>query len=63
MHGDNDRSLDVPMTLMWIVGGIGVAGIVAKQLLWRGARRTDLGSVSHQWLVEHRITQISDPHR
>lgn len=51
------------MNLVWIVGSIGIAGILAKQLVWPGARPTDLGSVSHQWLVEHRIAQISDPQR
>jgi hypothetical protein len=63
LHGDNDRSLDVPMNLVWILGSIGIAGILAKQLAWPGARPTDLGFVSHQWLVEHRIAPISDPHR
>ena len=45
------------MTLAWIISGMGVAGALAALIgFWhRGARPTDLGAVSHQWIAEHRL--------
>ena len=44
------------MNTTWIVIGLGVAiAIVARVTNWhRGNQAADLGSVSHQWIAEHR---------
>jgi len=50
------------MTLVWLVVGIGVCGIVARRMTRRLERGglSDLGFVSHQWLAEHRASAMSD---
>jgi hypothetical protein len=43
---------------MWIVVGLGIiAAIIAVISAWqrRGGQRTDLGTVSHQWIMENRM--------
>lgn len=50
------------MRLMWIVGGIGALVAIASLLVvaWRsGGEDGDLGSVSNQWVSEHRLGQSS----
>jgi hypothetical protein len=44
------------MNVVWMIAGIGILGAVAKLVAWlRGrGRETDLGFVSHQWVLEHR---------
>lgn len=55
------------MSILWIVGGVGL--IVAIGLVvftaWRGdSEERDLGTVSTQWVSEHRLSgQTRDPHR
>ena len=48
------------MNVVWMIAGIGILGAVAKLVAWlRGRdRRTDLGFVSHQWIVEHRHSGV-----
>jgi hypothetical protein len=50
------------MNIAWIVLGIGVVAVLAKWLAWPANRdaRANLGFVSHQWLAEHRLSQVSD---
>jgi hypothetical protein len=57
---------DLSMTVVWILIGIGIAGLLAKRAGWLRERggQSDLGVVSDQWLAEHRLSsQISDPQR
>jgi hypothetical protein len=56
---------DVSMSLAWLVVAIGVIAILAKWVTWldRHGKQSDLGFVSQQWLMEHRLAQISDPQR
>jgi hypothetical protein len=53
------------MNLGWLAAGIGVVAVVTKWAAWldRRGRAPALGFVSHQWLAEHRLSQISDPQR
>ncbi len=63
--GDDEEERDFEMNALWIVVGIGIFGVLANRLAWayeRG-RQSDLGFVSHQWLAEHRLSQLSDPQR
>jgi len=51
------------MTILWIVVGVAIAAL-AKHIRWPHERReSELGFVSHQWLLEYRLSQISDPRR
>jgi hypothetical protein len=45
------------MSGAWSLLGLAVFGMIAKMIgrSYAGARRTDLGSVSRQWLAEHRF--------
>jgi hypothetical protein len=50
------------MKVVWMIAGIGIVGAFATllaRLRGRG-RDTDLGFVSHQWVVEHRSSYASD---
>jgi hypothetical protein len=49
------------MTLVTIVVGIAILGILVKWITRQTERseRFDLGIVSHQWLAEHRSAQTS----
>lgn len=49
------------MSMVAVVVGIGVLGILAKWITWQAGRsgRSDLGIVSQQWLAEHRTSQTS----
>jgi len=53
------------MNFGWLVAGIGIVAALTKWAAWLSRRGTqpDLGFVSHQWLAEHRVSQISDPQR
>jgi predicted ferric reductase len=52
------------LNIVWIVGGIGIVAAIAK---WAWADERDaqshLGFVSHRWLADHRLSQVSDPQR
>jgi hypothetical protein len=53
------------MNALWIVVAIGIFAALAKWIAWAYERSgpSGLGFVSHQWLEEHRLSQISDPQR
>jgi hypothetical protein len=50
---------------MWTVIGVGVVAIIAVVvgLAQRFGVRPDLGSVSDQWVAEHRLSQPRDTQR
>jgi len=47
------------MNLVWIVLAIAVLGAIVKKVAGprKRASQSDLGSVSHQWIAEHRLAQ------
>jgi len=51
--------------MVWIVVGVAVvSAIVAGITAWqRNDDHHDFGSVSHQWIAEHRFGQADDPRR
>jgi len=54
------------VSIGWIViVGIAIAAGVAVRTFWfgDGDSLSDHGSVSHQWLAEHRSSQAQDPRR
>lgn len=53
------------MSTVWVIVALGIAGaIVALVTAWRrGDRLGDLGSVSHQWIAEHRLGSGQDSGR
>ena len=52
------------MTVVWIVVGVAAIAALANRIVWPYKRREpDLGFVSHQWLVEHRSSDLSDRQR
>jgi hypothetical protein len=50
------------MNALWIVLGFAVVGAVGRIVTWSrtGGRQSDLGSMSHHWVVEHRMSQSPD---
>lgn len=53
------------MNTAWVVIGVGIAiALVARVTLWlRGDQPADLGTVSHQWIAEHRFGSGQDSRR
>ena len=53
------------MNIVWIILSIAVVGVIAKwaTLPAEGHMYSHLGFVSHQWLAEHRLSQVSDSQR
>jgi hypothetical protein len=53
------------MNILWIVVSIAIFGGLAKQVVWayEHRRQAELGFVSHQWLTEHRLSQLADSQR
>ena len=52
------------MTVVWIVVGAAVVAALAKRVVWPPERgESHLGFVSHQWLAERRMSDMSDPQR
>lgn len=51
------------MNILWIVLGAAVLGLLARKILRRPDRPSDLGFVSHQWIAEHRLAQTQDAQR
>jgi hypothetical protein len=48
----------------WIVLGLGAAvAVVTLASSWLRRDHVDLGSVSHHWIAEQRMSQEQDPHR
>ena len=50
------------MSAVWIVVGLGVVGaVIALVASWqRGGPHSDLGTVSSQWISEHRLGSNQD---
>jgi hypothetical protein len=50
---------------MWIVAALGVAAVIIAIIsAWqRRDQRTDLGTVSHQWITENRVGPGQDSRR
>ena len=50
------------MSAIWIVVGLGVAGVVIALVasLKGGGPHADLGTVSSQWISEHRLGSNQD---
>ncbi len=53
------------MNALWVLGGLAIAGaLVALVTSWRHrGHQTDLGTVSNQWISEHRLGSGQDSHR
>jgi hypothetical protein len=55
------------VSILWIVGAIGAVAAVCLAIfsVWGGQREDgDLGTVSNQWMSEHRLSgQSHDVHR
>jgi len=55
------------VSILWIVGGVGLAvaiGLALFTLFRADGEDRDLGTVSTQWVSEHRLGgQTRDPHR
>jgi hypothetical protein len=50
--------------LWFVIGTVIVAILIAIVAAWqRGDEYSDFGSVSHQWIAEHRLGQTDDPRR
>jgi len=52
------------MTLVGVIVGSAIVGILAKWMTWRAERggQQDLGFVSQRWIAEHRASHLSGPH-
>jgi hypothetical protein len=65
--GDETRrpEKDSRMNAVWIVVGLGAIGaVIALVASWqRGGPHADLGTVSSQWISEHRLGQNQDSRR
>ena len=53
------------MTGVLIVLAVGVVAVLVRTIGWShgDTSRSDLGSVSHQWVAEHRLSHPQEPHR
>jgi len=53
------------MSAVWVIAALGVAGAVVSLIAARirGDRLSDLGSVSSQWIAEHRLGPGNDSRR
>jgi hypothetical protein len=53
------------MNVVVLLGSLlGLGGAAAALAWWRGrGRQTDMGSVSYQWINEHRLSQPPDRQR
>jgi hypothetical protein len=60
-HDPGMHSLSIAM---WVAIGAGLFGLAMTLLLIkRSAGRMDLGSVSEQWMAQHRAGRIDEPHQ
>jgi hypothetical protein len=54
------------MSVLWLFGGMIACGMIAlMSAFWyrrHRHRRADLGTVSHQWIAEQRLSAPSDRH-
>jgi hypothetical protein len=62
---EDEYERDASMNVLWILLGIGIFGVLAKPIarLHQHGGPLDLGCVSHQWLAEHRLLEMSSPQR
>ena len=62
---DERLRANISMNIVWIILSISVVGVIAKwaTLPAEGHMHAHLGFVSHQWLAEHRLSQVSDSQR
>jgi hypothetical protein len=53
------------MNLVWIALAFAALGWIVKRVAWSRARgsQSDLGSVSDQWVAEHRLAKNNDAQR
>lgn len=53
------------MNALWIVLGLALLAAVARAIGWSHARSRppEMGFVSHQWIAEHRISQVQERQR
>lgn len=53
------------MNALWVVVIIGIFAALAKGIAWvyEHVGPSALGFVSHRWLEDHRLSQLSDPQR
>ena len=53
------------MSAIWILGGVALVGAVVAIVasLQRGGPHADLGTVSSQWISEHRLGANQDSRR
>lgn len=53
------------MSTIWVVAGLAVVGaVIALVAAWqRGGPHADLGTVSSQWISEHRLGPNQDSRR
>ena len=56
---------DISMNIVWIILSIAIAGVIARwaTLAAEGHTHSPLGFVSHQWLADQRLSQVSDSER
>jgi hypothetical protein len=56
---------DISMNIVWIIISVAIVGMIAKRVALAGERHghAHLGFVSHQWLAENRLSQVSNPQR
>ena len=58
----HDRAMPSMSIAMWVASGAGLFGLAMTLLLFkRSAGRMDLGSVSEQWMAQHRAGRVDDP--
>jgi len=58
----HDRAMPSMSIAMWVAIGAGLFGLAMTLLLFkRSAGRMDLGSVSEQWMAQHRAGRVDDP--
>lgn len=64
-RGDEQLPPNMSMNIVWIILSVAIAGVIAKRVARVEERhaQSHLGFVSHQWLADHRLSQVSDPQR
>jgi hypothetical protein len=65
MREDLRHDLAMHLTVAtWIGIGAGLIGLaMSLMMLMRSSGRSDLGSVSEQWMAQHRAGRADDPQR
>ena len=57
-----EKADSMSLNAVWILAGIAGLGALAQLVTWSlgQGRKADLGSVSHQWVAEHRLSQTQE---